>query len=77
MLVVTTDISDVRTVLGEGALYIERDDPAELMAGLCFAVERRAEARAVADKGFEMAWDRCAPDRAGQAVANFIFGAAR
>jgi glycosyltransferase involved in cell wall biosynthesis len=77
MLVLTTDISDVRAVLGEGALYLERDDPNELIELLRRVVEHRVEARAIAEEGCRTVWARCAPDAAGKAVSDFIFGTHR
>ena len=75
MLVLSTDISDVRAVLGEGALYLERDDPNELIALLKRVVEDRSEARRLAGLATRAVWDRCSPDAAGRAVAAFLFGA--
>lgn len=77
MLVVTTNISDVRSVLGDGALYIERDDPQELVELLRCAVEERMESRAIAEAGCRAVWARCAPHAAGTSVSEFIFGAVR
>lgn len=74
MLVITTDISDVRTVLGDGALYLTRDDPSELVELMRLAVERRADARDIAGAGWRAAWNRCAPEAAGIAVRDFVFG---
>jgi hypothetical protein len=73
MLVLTTDISDVRTVLGAGALYLEHDDPAALCELLRQASEDRAAARARADEGARAVCARCEPVAAGRAVADFIF----
>ena len=73
LLVVTTDISDVRAVLGEGALYLIRDDPDELVESMRRAVEHPVEARAIAEIGQRAVWARCAPDAAGRSVADFIF----
>jgi glycosyltransferase involved in cell wall biosynthesis len=77
MLVLSTDISDVRAVLGAGALYLERDDPAALCELLRQAAGDRVAARAIADEGARAVWARCEPEAAGRAVADFIFEARR
>jgi glycosyltransferase involved in cell wall biosynthesis len=76
LLVITTDISDVREVLGDGAVYLRRDDPKELVEALRRAVEKPAEAQAIAVRGLESVWRRCAPATAGKEVFGFCFGAA-
>jgi hypothetical protein len=72
LLVITTDISDVRDVLGDGALYLEHDDPLELVDALRLAVEQRGEASTIAERGSRAVWARCAPGSAGKAVAEFL-----
>jgi len=74
LLVITTDISDVREVLGDGALYLMRDDPRELVEALRSAVEAPASAQAIAARGHESACRRCAPTTAGLEVLDFCFG---
>ena len=76
MLVLSTDISDVRAVLGDGALYLERDEPSALCELLRLAAEDPVAARALAERGAQAVWARCEPAAAGRAVADFIFGAA-
>jgi glycosyltransferase involved in cell wall biosynthesis len=76
LLVLTTDISDVRAVLQDGALYLCNDEPGELIALLRSAVEDPAMARAMALSGTRAVLQRCAPDVAGRAVARFLFPAA-
>ncbi len=74
MLVLSTDISDVRAVLGDGALYLQQDDPAALVAHLQRIVEHRSAARRMAQAGQAAVLARCAPGPAGRAVGQFIFG---
>lgn len=73
LLVLTTDISDVRDVLGAGAFYLTRDEPKELADLLQRVVEERAAARECASLGNRNVQQRCAPQLAGQMVARFIF----
>lgn len=75
MLVLSTDISDVRAVLGDGALYLQGDDPRELIAQLQRVVEDREAARNMALAGQAAVRARCAPETAGRSVGQFIFGA--
>lgn len=76
-LVLTTDISDVRAVLGgNGAVFVAGDTPAELIAALRWIVEHRAEARARAVAGSAAVARLCAPAAAGHRLAQFLFGAA-
>lgn len=75
MLVLSTDISDVRAVLGDGALYLQRDDPRELIAQLQRVVEDRNAAQHIAQAGQAAVWARCAPLAAGRSVGQFMFGA--
>ena len=72
MLVLTTDISDVRLVLGEGALYLQRDHVADLEALLKEVVQDRAAAMAKAHRGYKNVRTLCTPSLAGQRVANFV-----
>lgn len=74
LLVLTTDISDVRHVLGTGALYLTRDEPQALIDLLENVVKDRAVASACARRGLQNAQALCAPLASGQRVANFIFG---
>jgi len=76
LLVVTTDISDVREVLGDGALYLTRDDPLELVEALRVAVETPDEARKIAARGYESARSRCAPTTAGKEILSLCVGSA-
>jgi len=75
LLVLTTDISDVRQVLGTtGALYLTQDKPQALIDLLQDIVKNRTMARECAQSGLLNVRALCSPESSGQAVANFIFG---
>lgn len=74
LLVVSTDISDVRAVLGSGALYLTSSAPQELASLLQRVVEEPEEILACARQGQQAVIAQCAPNLAGQAVCGFIFG---
>lgn len=74
LLVLTTDISDVRQIFGDGARYLTRDDPevlADLLEGI---VKNRVAAQECANHGMRKVRECCSPYLAGRTVANFIFG---
>lgn len=75
LLVLTTDISDVRQVLEDGALYLTHDEPQSLIDLLESVVKDRTAARECALRGLQNVQALCAPHSSGQRVANFIFGA--
>ena len=72
LLVFTTDISDVREVLGEGAVYLELDDPALLVQRVREIVADRQRAARIAAAGQEAAKRRCAPAAVGVALRRFV-----
>jgi len=74
LLVLSTDISDVRTVLGTGAMYLTSNDPSELAALFREIVESPEGSQLCARRGQQAAIARCAPQLAGQAVFSFLFG---
>ncbi len=73
MLVLSTDISDVRTVLGDGARYLERDDAELLVERLRDIVTKRKAASDSAALGASEVARICAPRRAGKLLADFLF----
>ncbi len=73
LLVLTTDISDVREVLGEGALYLDDETPEGLVDRLRWIVQHRAQAQAIARRRAAPQLERCEPAKAGRALANFLF----
>jgi glycosyltransferase involved in cell wall biosynthesis len=74
LLVLTTDISDVRQLLGADAIYLTSNEPQELILLLKRVADDRAAASACAEAGSRTVLDRCSPHLAGRDVANFIFG---
>lgn len=75
ILVLTTDISDVRTVLGrDGAFYLTSNSVENLVAQLERAVCNRAEALASARAGQAAVLTKCAPAHAGAKLSRFILG---
>lgn len=74
MLVLTTDISDVRQLLGAGAMYLTDNNPEELVDQMKRVADDRTAARACAEQGRSAVLERCSPQLAGRDVADFIFG---
>ena len=74
LLVLTTDISDVRHVLGSGALYLTRDEPAFLEILLECIVNDRKLARDCALRGRKKIKALCASDASSYRIARFISG---
>lgn len=74
LLVLTTDISDVRRVLGAGAVYLEDNDPRQLISLIRAVIQDRAASMSIARLGERAVLERCSPRLAGRAVAEFIFG---
>lgn len=73
ILVVTTDISDVRKVLADSAIYLEADDSELLLDKLRWIVENRDAANALSLNGVQAVSAVCAPDRVGQMLSEFLF----
>lgn len=73
ILVVTTDISDVREVLKAGALYLTADDAQELIEKLRWIVEHREAASSMAFEGARRVSEVCAPNIVGAKLDAFLF----
>lgn len=73
LLVLSTDISDVRCLLGGGARYLESNDPELLIEHLAEIVHDREAAKRCADFGHRMIVSQCAPRLAGENLRNFLF----
>ena len=73
ILVMSTDISDVRKVLADGAIYLEDDDPKLLIEKLRWVVEHRDAARALSLTGVQAVSAVCAPERVGHRLSDFLF----
>jgi glycosyltransferase involved in cell wall biosynthesis len=76
LLVVTTDISDVRRVLGAGAVYVTPETPRHLADILLRIARDRDELARIAEVGARAAASLCDPVNAGQALAAFLCGEA-
>lgn len=74
LLVLSTDISDVRRLLGDGACYLERNDPELLIQRLAAIVLDQEAAARCARRGRQAAEHHCAPSRAGEDLRQFLFG---
>jgi glycosyltransferase involved in cell wall biosynthesis len=73
LLIVTTDISDVRRVFGEGALYLQKDSADALVKLLRWICENQDQAKAIATRGSEAVRAECHIDVAGRRLADFLF----
>jgi glycosyltransferase involved in cell wall biosynthesis len=73
LLVISTDISDVRTLFENGAVYLEKESSEGLMTCLRWVAENRDAARRTARIGTERIRQRCDARNAGQSLARFLF----
>ncbi|WP_332786449.1 glycosyltransferase [Sphingomonas sp. PB1R3] len=73
LLVLTTDISDVRSVLGTGAIYLDYDDPTLLAERLRAIADDPARAATIAREGMAIVAERCGATRAGIELRRFLF----
>ena len=74
LLVMTTDISDVRNIFGNSAIYLTCDNPIELMQLFKFVASNRKEAQVYAHAGHQVVKNICQPNITGKSIADFIFG---
>ena len=75
LLVLSTDISDVRPVLAPHALFLDDESPAGLVDRLHWIVQHRDQAEDMARAGQAHLLERCEAARSGRALAGFLFGA--
>ena len=75
LLVISTDISDVRSILGEGAYYLDRNDPELLIERLSNVVADRKSSEFRASQVQGIVEEQFAPKSAGLALRNFLFEA--
>ena len=73
LLVLTTDISDVRSIFDDSAIYLKFDNPLELIDLLRVIVSNREEARAYSQNGFKAVKNIFMPHITGKMLADFIF----
>jgi glycosyltransferase involved in cell wall biosynthesis len=77
LLVLTTDISDVRLIFGPTAVYLDDETAAGLADRLQWISEHRPEAEALAARAARTVRERFAPAVVGRSLAAFLFGDAR
>lgn len=73
LLVLTTDISDVRKVLGDGARYVSRNDPELLIDHIADIAMDHSRAKQCAIQGYKAVRERNSPQRAGSGLKKFLF----
>ena len=73
ILVLTTDISDVRKMLGDGALYVEKDDVDALIEKLRLVMENKIQARQISLRGMQAVAAACSPEHVGSSLRDFLF----
>lgn len=74
ILIITTDISDVRKVLGDGAIYLTEDNPRQLIEKFQWIMENIAEANNLAALGERSVKTFCEPETVGRQLGRFLFG---
>jgi glycosyltransferase involved in cell wall biosynthesis len=73
LLIITTDISDVRDVLGDfGALYLSDDEPESLVRSICWIFDNPAEATAISKKSSEVVMNNLSLKAGGISLKNFL-----
>lgn len=77
LLLITTDISDVRAVFGDSAWYLTANDPQQLANLILRAAADPSEVRALGLRGQQLVNDRFSFEKAGAELAAFFFGARR
>jgi glycosyltransferase involved in cell wall biosynthesis len=76
LLVLTTDISDVRAIFRhDGAVYLDDESGAGLAERLRWIAESRGEAQAAALVGMQRVREACDPALAGHSLRRFLCGA--
>jgi hypothetical protein len=73
ILVLTTDISDVRKVLGNGAIYLEVDDVDTLIEKIRWIAEHKSDARNISKLGMHTINTICSSENVGKMLDDFLF----
>lgn len=73
LLVLTTNISDVKQVLNDGAVYLENDSSDSLLECLQWIAENPQSAEALAQKGVLEVKSHCDIETAGHNLSNYLF----
>lgn len=74
LLVIATDISDVRKLMGNGAYYLTKNDPDQLISLLKQANSNRTQLTDYAKQGHITIANFCSKTSTGARIANFLFG---
>lgn len=72
LLIITTDISDVKKVLGEGALYIN-SNVLEFINLLQWVVENKHQVQEIAKRGNVKINELCSPESTSEKLMEFLF----
>lgn len=73
LLVITTDISDVRTVLGDdGAVYLPDDEPERLINAIRWIIANPGTANAISERGTAVVRDKLSLSSGGVALRNYL-----
>lgn len=73
ILVLTTNVSDIKDVLSTGAIYLETNDIEELVSKLKWIVDNRMEAKIIAQKGFDLVAEGFSKEKVGLQLKRFLF----
>lgn len=71
--IVATDIGDVRELFGDAAIYLQSNEPRELVEHLRWALAERQSVAAIAARGTQLVNERLSFAAAGQSLAVFFF----
>jgi len=74
LLILSTDISDVRVLFGNGARYLLVSDPSLLRDELLAVVDDIASARSSAIAGQQRIQEKCCPESTGPWLKKFFYG---
>jgi glycosyltransferase involved in cell wall biosynthesis len=74
LLILSTDISDVRVLFGNGARYLSVSDPSLLRDELLAVVDDIASARSSAIAGQQRIKEKCCPESTGPWLKKFFYG---
>lgn len=73
LLIVSTDISDVRRLMEDGAYYLTENSPNQLIEILAEVQNTRELANLRAKKGWQRIMKHCSQESSGEAISKFIF----
>lgn len=75
LLLLSTDISDVRSIFASAAVYLEDESAAGLVECLQWIAENQEAAHAISSRGMQTVHERFDPLLAGGSLARFLFSA--